>query len=295
MAARARDSRFESDIAIHAALMSTQIIVGDARDRLYDLKAESVQAVVTSPPYYNLRDYQHTAQIGTEQSEEDYISALQEVFVGLWHVVHPTGTVWLNIGDSYGPTGLHGIPWRVALALKSDGWCLRADVIWSKSRWMPNGGHSRPVLTHEYLFMLTKQNSGYYYNADAIRELHSPVSLKRWAAAPVASLGAANSMGHKQADGNYRTKKVIPNPLGRLKPSVWTICPSNYKGKHFAVFPEQLVEPCILASSREGDTVLDPFLGSGTTGLVATRHYRQFIGVELNPEYARLAEQRIHA
>lgn len=270
------------------------IICGDALTTIHGLAAHSIQCVVTSPPYYGLRDYGHASQLGQEDAEEAYVVNLVNVCEQLKAVLHPTGVFWLNMGDTYGPTGLRCLPWRVALALKHSGWCLRSDVIWSKTRWMPNGGSSRPIMVHEYLFMLTLTNKGYYYNPDAIREPHSPVSLKRWASSPVAALGASQSMGYKQADREgYRTKKVIPHPLGKLKTSVWQICPSNYRGAHFAVFPEKLVEPCILSCSREGDMVLDPFCGSGTVGAVAKRYKRQFIGIDINPDYVALAVGRI--
>lgn len=271
------------------------IVVGDCGDVLPTLEADSFDAVVTSPPYYALRHYGGgAAELGQEKTEARYIGALAAVFDEIRRVLKPTGTVWLNIGDSFDPKkGLRLIPHRVALALRASGWFVQCDVVWRKTRYMPNGGKSRPVLIHEYLFMLTKQRRGYQYNSDAIREPHSPVSLKRWASSGVAALGASSSMGHKKADGGYRTRTVIANPLGKLKASVWDVCPSNYKGAHFAVMPEQLVHTCLLASTSEGDTVLDPFCGSATTGVVAARLERAFTGIELNREYAQLARQRI--
>lgn len=270
------------------------LLCGDVFDRLCEIPPTSVQCVVTSPPYYKLRKYDTSGyEIGQEGTDAEYVELLATVGDLLEVVLLPTGTLYLNIGDSYGDHGLRLLPCRVALEMQNRGWYVQSDIIWRKTRYMPNGGTSRPVLIHEYVLMLTRVRSGHYYNADAVREPHSPISLKRWEASEVAALGAPHSMGHKKADGGYRTKKVIPNPLGKLKTSVWDICPSNYKGKHFAVMPVQLAETCILASSRPGDTVLDPFCGSGTTGVAALRHGREFIGIDSNPEAIVLAEARI--
>lgn len=271
---------------------SAVVLCADAR--ALPLRDKSIQCCVTSPPYFNLRDYDVAGQIGQETQLSDYVSALTASLREVRRVLTDTGTCWLNIGDSYGPRGLFGTPWRLALALQDDGWFLMSDVIWQKTRGLPNGGKNRPMLFHEYLFMLTTRRTGYYYNADAIREPHSPVSLKRWADSPVAALGGTKSTGHKKAaPEGYRTKRVIPNPLGKLKASVWPICPSNYRGAHFATFPPKLVEPCILASSRPGDTVLDCFGGAGTTALVAQQHGRRGISVDLNPANGRLAQSRL--
>lgn len=274
--------------------MNWRLLIGDVREKLAEIEAGSVQCAVTSPPYYMLRDYEADRQIGREDTEAEYIAALASVSDGVARALKATGTFWLNLGDRFAPDeGQSLLPHRVALALKAHGWCVRCDVVWNKTRWMPNGGFTRPILVHEYVFMLTRQNSGYLYNADALREPHSPVSLKRWEASGVAALGAPKSLGHKKADGEYQTKKVVANPLGKLKTSVWDICPSSYDGAHFAVMPEELAETCIKASSQPGDLVLDPFTGSGTTGAVALRLGREFVGVELNQEYAALARTRI--
>lgn len=274
--------------------MNWRVSVGDAATQLAEIDPQSVQCVVTSPPYYALRDYGVAGQLGRESTVDQYVDALSDVMDGVRRVLKSSGTAWLNIGDSFGEDrGQLLVPHRVALELKSRGWVVRCDVVWRKTRWMPNGGSSRPILNHEYVFMLTRTARGYLYNADALREPHSPVSLRRWKSSGVAKLGAGKSMGHKKADGNYQTKTVVANPRGKLKTSVWDICPSNYAGAHFAVMPEDLAETCILASSNPGDVVLDPFAGSGTTGVVAMRLGRGFVGIELNPEFAQLARGRI--
>ena len=269
------------------------ILVGDVFDRLCDIEPQSIQAVITSPPYYRLRDYEVEGQLGQEATVEEYVENLATVGDMLAPLLTPTGTYWLNIGDSYGDKGMRLAPHRLAIEMQSRGWFVHCDVVWRKTRYMPNGGKSRPVLIHEYVFMFSRQRSGHYYNPDAIREPHSPVSLKRWKASGVAALGAPHSMGHKQADGGYKTKTVVANPLGKLKASVWDICPSNYPGAHFAVMPEKLAETCLLASTQPGDRVFDPFAGSGTTGVVAKRHHRLFTGIELDPDAAALAITRI--
>jgi site-specific DNA-methyltransferase (adenine-specific) len=273
--------------------MEPVILVGDAYRELRKVKTGSVQCVVTSPPYFGLRDYGSAAEEVGNGSLTDYFDDLTMVMDELKRVLDDTGTVWFNIGDKYDDNGLMLIPARFAIRCRAAGWCVRSDTIWRKTRYMPNGGKNRPVMIHEYLFMLTKKPRGYYYNTDALRTPHSPVSLKRWESSGVAKLGAPKSMGHKKADGQYKTKKVVPHPLGKLATSVWDICPSNYDGAHFAVMPEELAERCIVASSREGDRVLDPFMGAGTTGVVALRLGRQFTGIELYPETATLAKRRM--
>lgn len=269
------------------------ILVGDVHEQLRTLKASSVQCVVTSPPYYGLRDYggdEREIGAGTLQG---YLNDMSLLFAELFRVVKDTGTVWFNIGDTYDDKGLMLVPSRVAIRANVEDWCVRSDVVWQKTRYMPNGGKNRPILVHEYVFMLTKIPSGYYFDPDALRSPHSPVSLKRWASSGVAKLGGKRSMGSKHAIDGHAVKRVVANPKGKLGTTVWPICPSNYKGAHTAVMPEQLAERCILASTRPGDRVLDPFMGSGTTGVVALRHGRHFTGIELNPEYATLAKERM--
>ena len=199
------------------------------------------------------------------------------------------GRAWVKPPDGYKPKDLVGIPWMVAFALRADGWYLRSDIIWSKPNPMPESVTDRPTKAHEYIFLLSKSQR-YFYNADAIREPHQSLvaTLQR---------GAMDNKGSK----HERQSDLGPNRLeyfadgGRNKRTVWEITPQPFSGAHFAVFPESLAQPCILAGSREGDTVLDPFTGSGTTGAVAIRHQRNFIGTELNPAYIELARRRINA
>ena len=273
--------------------MAPVILVGDAHTQLESRKAKSVQCVVTSPPYFNLREYGDDLREIGRGSLANYLDDLSLVMHELQRVVKDTGIVWFNIGDSYDDKGLMLIPERFVIRAKAQGWCVRSDVVWQKTRYMPNGGKNRPILVHEYVFMLTKIPSGYYFDPDALRSPHSPVSLKRWASSGVARLGGKKSMGTKHAIDGHDVKHVVANPKGKLGTTVWPICPSNYKGAHTAVMPEQLAERCILASTRPGDRVLDPFMGSGTTGVVALRHGRHFTGIELNPEYATLAKERM--
>lgn len=274
-------------------MTAPRILIGDVLDHTWSLDPESIQCVVTSPPYYGLRDYGVSGEWGQEPTDDDYVHNLALLGQALRSVLSIEGTWWLNLGDSYGPHGLRLLPHRVAQALQERGWFVRMDNVWKKTRYMPNGGTNRSILQHEYVFQLTRQNEGYYYNRDAIREPHSPVSLKRWQSSGVAALGAPNSMGHKKADGTYKTKRVVANPLGKLKASVWDICPSNYRGAHYAVMPLQLAETCVLASSRPGDVILDPFCGSGTTGAAAIKHGRSFIGIDLDPRNHALTLDRL--
>lgn len=298
-------------------VVSARILVGDVRERLSELSERSVQCVVTSPPYWGLRDYGNDGQIGMEQTPDQYVSQIVDVFREVWRVLGDDGTVWLNLGDSYVGTGnkgdykdpkyadgrngqaialnnkvdglkskdLVGIPWRVAFALQADGWYLRQDIIWHKPNPMPESVRDRCTKAHEYLFLLTK-SARYYFDSDAIKE---DAVTGSWDALP--PIG-----GIKQVEGNDNPTYSGNTPSSdgkRNKRDVWTINTKPYSGAHFAVMPEALVEPCVLAGSRKGDIVLDPFAGSGTVGVVALRHGRQFIGTELNPKYAALAEQRI--
>lgn len=295
--------------------MKAEILTGDVRQRLAELPEKTVQCVVTSPPYWGLRDYGHDGQIGLEQTPQEYVAEMVGVFREVWRVLADDGVLWLNLGDSYAGGGnggggsyaserpgwskkgknkydglkhkdLVGIPWRVAFALQEDGWYLRQDIIWAKPNPMPESVTDRCTKAHEYMFMLTK-NARYYFDNEAIKE-------------PSADLGKTKIKfgGNKYGDSTdpkHATKSgnEYTDTGTRNKRDVWTIPTRPFKGAHFAVMPEALVEPCILAGSRPSDTILDPFTGSGTVGLVALRHNRNFIGTELNPEYAQIAANRI--
>jgi site-specific DNA-methyltransferase (adenine-specific) len=261
-------------------LNGSTIFEGDALTVLRTLPARSVQCVVTSPPYWGLRDYNIPSQIGLEPTLPAFLGSLRAVFLEVRRVLREDGVLWLNIGDGYTsgnrgwrapdnknraramatrpdtpaglkPKDLLGIPWRLAFTLQDDGWYLRADIIWNKPNAMPESVKDRPTRAHEYLFMFTKSDR-YLYDHSAI---------------------------------------VDPN--GRNKRSVWDINTAAYAGAHFATFPPKLVEPCIKASTRRGDFVLDPFFGSGTAGLVASQLRRRYIGIELRPEYIALARERL--
>lgn len=263
-----------------------QIIQGDVREMLKTVDSESVQTCVTSPPYFGLRDYGVDGQIGLEQTPEAFVDELVDVFREVRRVLKDDGTLWLNLGDSYagncsqasnnGRAGfgnprerlvnrksdglknkdLIGIPWRVAFALQADGWYLRQDIIWHKPNPMPESVKDRCTKAHEYIFLLSKSQR-YFFDAEAIAE------------------PSFNGEGVKN------------------KRSVWTVNVKGYKEAHFATFPEELISPCILAGSREDDLVLDPFNGSGTTGVVSLKHGRRYLGVELNSEYVEIAHRRI--
>lgn len=304
------------------------ILVGDVLQRLSEIPDNSVQTCVTSPPYWGLRDYGNDGQIGLEQTPDDYVAKMLAVFQEVKRVLRDDGTLWLNLGDSYAsmrdskavpdtlrgdsdgtavasaanrnPSNLRaaglkhkdlvGIPWRVAFALQADGWYLRQDIIWSKPNVMPESVRDRCTKSHEYLFLMTKSPK-YYYDHVAIKEPVSEVSLKRAQSGWKSNRPSAKT-SPEGIDVAVMGKRFV-NPEGRNKRSVWLIPTASFKGAHFAVMPEKLVEPCILAGSKTGDVVLDPFAGSGTVGVVALRHQREFIGIELNREYAQLAQDRI--
>ena len=321
--------------------MPETVLCGDALERLRGLPAESVDTCVTSPPYYNLRDYEISGQIGMETAVEEYIGKLVKVFREVHRVLRQEGTLWVNIGDSYAtrsgpqpPTNtrnsnghtkkavpggykrkdLIGVPWLLAFALRADGWYLRQDIIWNKTNPMPESVRDRCTKSHEYIFLLSKSPK-YYFDAAAISEPIAGSSTKRYLQNIEQQRGSDRQPGKTNGkmkaalprfggnkygeDGREeaRTKsgKVYIPTLRRNKRSVWNISTARFRGAHFATFPEKLVEPCILAGCPEGGTVLDPFTGSGTTGVVAKRLGRNFLGVEINPDYWKIATDRIAA
>jgi len=277
------------------------------------------QTCVTSPPYYGLRDYGHDGQIGLEETPDEYIKAMVEVFRCVWDVLEDDGTLWLNIGDSYcnsngfaraspeyqregrnnmpandrkldklHETGLKtkdliGIPWMLAFALRADGWYLRQDIIWHKPNPMPESVQDRCTKAHEYIFLMSK-SSKYYYDHESIKD---PVK-QDWGT-------------RDRSDGKYHNEGSGLQPHSGLeksyemanKRSVWTVNTKPYAGAHFAVFPQELIEPCIMAGAPVGGVVLDPFMGSGTTAQVAQHLNRQYLGCELNPEYKPLQDKRL--
>jgi len=299
--------------------MKIKIINADVIDGLRSLPDQSVQCCVTSPPYWGLRDYGVEGQIGLEPSPEEYVARLVEVFREVRRVLRDDGTLWLNLGDSYngsggaggdyGPKGLKagqpkypgrhiqslkpkdlvGIPWRVAFALQEDGWYLRSDIIWHKPNPMPESVADRPTKAHEYVFLLTKQ-ARYFYDADAVRE---PGGVWRGTDFLPNSSKDAISNCSTSATGASKNNRNTSERTGKNKRSVWTIPTHPTPEAHFAVFPEALVEPCVKAGSKSGDTILDPFSGSGTVALVARRLNRSSIGIELNPEYVQIQKKRL--
>lgn len=277
--------------------MTARIFVGDALTRLAELPHGSVQTCVTSPPYWGLRDYGHEGQMGLEPTPDEYVANMVRLFREVRRVLSDDGTLWLNLGDTYASgKQLVGIPWRVAFALQADGWWLRQDIIWHKPNPMPESVTDRCTKAHEYLFLLSK-SARYFYNARAISDPVTPQSRERSAygyntterdtGTQAAQIGARR----RQRMGLRETYQLSET---RNKRSVWTVGVKPYSGAHFAVMPADLVEPCIMAGSSPDDLVLDPFTGSGTVGMVALRHGRRFVGIELNPEYAALAESRIY-
>ena len=298
-------------------MIDTNVILeGDCIQSLKSLPEGIVNTCVTSPPYYGLRDYGADGQIGLEQTPEEYVQKLVEVFREVKRVLRDDGTLWLNLGDSYsgsgkGPAGnlgkthneremththvsgkvpdglkpkdLIGIPWMVAFALRNDGWYLRQDIIWHKPSTMPESVTDRCTKAHEYIFLLSKSKT-YYYDAESIKE---PVK-QDWGT-------------RDRTNGKYHNTGTGLNPHTGLqksyekanKRSVWSVTTKPFHGAHFATFPPDLIEPCVIAGSPEGGIVLDPFFGSGTTGLVAMRNNRKYLGCELNSEYISIANERL--
>jgi len=265
-------------------LIESLILEGDSLDILRLIPSNSIQCVITSPPYWGLRDYNIHGQIGLEPSLQEYINHLVAIFNEIKRILRDDGTLWLNIGDGYTsgnrgyrasdkknparamtirpntpeglkPKDLQGIPWRLVFALQDDGWYLRSDIIWNKPNAMPESVKDRPTRSHEYLFMLTKSEQ-YYYNYEASKEIG--------------------------LNGSYRNRRTV-----------WNINTQSFQEAHFATFPSKLVEPCIFISSRPGDFILDPFFGSGTVGVVCVQNNRQYVGIELNQEYVEIAANRL--
>ncbi len=278
-------------------LTGNVIVNADAEQALKLFPSNFVHMAVTSPPYFGQRDYKVTGQIGAEQTADEYIDHLVRIFRELRRVLRDDGTLWLNLGDKYQNGALLAMPWRVAIALISDGWILRSDVIWHKPNAMPSSVKSRPTTDHEYLFMFSKAKS-YYYDADAIREPHvtfSENSKMRGGRNHLGKRGGTPESGKNGGDSNLHNGRWDQafHPLGRNKRTVWSVSLGKFREAHFAVFPEKLIEPCILAGSPKDGIILDPFFGSGTTGLVALNNRRKFAGIELNPDYCKMAQQRL--
>jgi DNA modification methylase len=294
-------------------MSKAKIIVGDVRTAMQLIPDQSVQTCITSPPYWGLRDYGKGDQIGLEETPEQYVDQMVQVFREVWRVLKDDGTLWLNIGDSYAgnmsrasnngragfgseregvfsrmpdglkPKDLIGIPWRLAFALQADGWYLRQDIIWHKPNPMPESVTDRCTKSHEYVFLMSKSRQ-YFYDHEAVKE-----PAQDWG-----TRDRTDGKYHNEGTGLTPHTGLTKSYETRNKRDVWTVATKPFKGAHFAVMPEALVEPCILAGSAAGDTVLDPFTGSGTVGMVALRHNRNFVGTELNPEYAELAVNRIY-
>jgi DNA modification methylase len=282
-----------------------ELLHGDCRSILPALPAGHFHTCVTSPPYFGLRDYGADGQIGLEQTPDAFVAELIAVFRDVRRVLRDDGTLWLNMGDSYGTAQvknmlgskspsmskqLLGIPWRVAFALQADGWYLRQDIIWHKPNPMPESVRDRCTKAHEYIFLLSK-SPRYYFDCEAIKEPAAggttKSNSKRLAEQAIARTGGLISGGTAKSTLGTSAYKT------RNRRSVWSVATRPFKGAHFATFPPDLIEPCILAGAPAGGHVLDPFNGAGTTGVVAIQHGRTYTGIELNSEYLEIARQRI--
>jgi DNA modification methylase len=339
--------------------MTTTILVGDVRERLRQLADNSIHCIVTSPPYWGLRDYGVDGQIGLESSPAEFIATMVEVFEELRRVLRPDGTCWVNMGDSYAaggqgagagpckqdtnkgtlrldrprrapgglkPKDLCMMPHRLAIALQDAGWWVRQDIVWHKPNPMPESVRDRCTKAHEYIFLLTKSEK-YYFDQDAIAEPVSPNTHARLSQDVQSQIGSARANGGTETSRPMKAggRKLYPGtgvgfgrgydkvakprvknnasfddamaimPERRNKRSVWTITTQPFSEAHFATFPPELPETCIKSGCPPGGTVLDPFFGAGTTGLVADRLQRNCIGIEINPAYAEIARRRIQA
>ena len=301
--------------------MKDTILFGDCRETLKEFTGKA-RMCVTSPPYYGLRDYGgEENQIGQEQSPEEYVEVMVDVFSKVRDVLTDDGTLWLNIGDSYynyrpgkgqalnkqsvsntkqdlpdecprrgnkleglKEKDLIGIPWMLAFALRADGWYLRQDIIWHKPNPMPESVRDRCTKAHEYIFLLSKSKH-YHYDNEAIKE-----PAKDWG-----TRDRSKGKYHNPGTGLQPHSGLEKSYEKRNKRSVWSINKKPYKGAHFATYPEELIEPCILAGSEKGDTIIDPFMGSGTTAMVAKTHGRHYLGCELHEDYGKLIQKRLNS
>ena len=273
------------------------ILCGEALAELRKLPDEHVDTIVTSPPYFRQRDYADANQIGHEASAAAYVERLTEILGEARRVLKQTGSLWLVIGDKYDHGRLLGVPWRAALSLQDDGWILRSDIIWHKPNAMPSSVKNRPTTDHEYVFFFTKHKD-YFYDADAIREPHvtfSSESRMRGGRNHFFRRGSTPEQGKNGGDSNLHDARWDQafHPKGRNKRTVWSVPLSKFREAHFAVFPEALVETCISAGCPPQGLVLDPFLGSGTTALVARRLERNYLGIDCNSDYCDMARRRL--
>lgn len=292
--------------------------LGDALEVLEGLPSGSVDCVVTSPPYYGLRDYGVDGQIGLEETPDGYVSRLAGVFREVGRVLRDDGTLWLNLADSYASAPspdrgersqmrgrkharaqtaaaslprrfdrprkrLLGIPWRVAFSLQDDGWILRSEIIWHASNKMPESVRDRPTRAHETVFLLSR-NASYHYDAAAVRQPLAESSVRRL------SQDVPSQRGSDRVPGKVNgPMKAVGSPAGRNIRDVWGINTTPFTGAHFATFPEALPSTCIMAGCRPGGVVLDPFSGSGTTGLAALKAGCRYVGIDINPAYLDLS------
>ena len=269
-----------------------RMLQGDCIESLKTLEDGSINTCITSPPYWGLRNYNdESKQLGMEDTPEEFVENLVNVFKEVKRVLRDDGTLWLNMGDTYKEKQLLGIPWRTALALQEDKWFLRADIIWNKPAVMPNSVKDRVTITHEYIFLLSK-NKQYYYDNEIIKE-DSTYTNTKGEYRPNGMSGIGKKSQGKDGFGIRSGLSSMEEQPKRNKRSVWTITTKPFKGAHFATFPKDLIGPCVLAGCPEGGTVLDPFGGSGTTGIVAAGHNRNAVLLELNAEYIELAKARI--
>ena len=280
-----------------------KIYQGDSLAILKTLPDNVIDCCITSPPYWGLRDYCVEGQIGLETSPVYFIQKLVDVFAEVRRCLKPEGTCWINIGDTYAHSGctrgefshkktgnglkakdLVGIPWMLAFALRNDGWYLRQEIIWHKTNALPESVTDRCTKAHEQIFLLTKSQK-YYWDKNAISTPAKESSIKRL------ERDVSNSLKYPEKKGLLKTMAAWEGNVN--KRSVWSISTASFKGQHFATFPEKLIEPMVLAGCPEGGIVLDPFMGAGTTALVACKFNRQYVGIELNSDYIKIAEDRL--
>ena len=290
--------------------------MGDNVETLKTLPDESVDMCITSPPYYNLRDYKNKDQIGSESTVTDFVDGLIEVFDEIYRVMKPTGSCWVNIGDTYSDKKLLQVPSRFEIAMSDVGWSLRNEIIWNKPNPQPISSKDRFWSNHEKIYWFVKKTKGYYFDREQIQVPQAEVSVRRMFSNNNLSkrkdAGATEKEGFSLSSGSqdkhyarmreslniekdFDYDELIASGKCPSRPmfSVWDISTTSYKGAHFAVYPPELIERPILSTCPPNGIVIDPFMGSGTTAVVAKNNGRQYIGCELNSEYVELAEKRI--
>lgn len=276
-----------------SSLVGGTIIEGCAETEVPRLREESIGVTITSPPYFQQKDYSAKGQLGWESTVQEYVDRMKKILAGVWQATSPTGSCFVVVGDTYLKKSLQLVPQRLAIAACEVGWTLRNDLIWAKSDAAPDGAADRWRFSHEHILFLTKQARGYKFHADKIRVPYSPETVRRWSGGQEYGGNKAKNEAGPQGQRFKRGKTFRLNEKGTIPRDVIECATARSRLDHFATFPLELIEKFILATTDPGDSVCDPFAGTATSGVAAVRHGRGFLGIELNPSYAKIGRARL--